>query len=194
MNEVSGPLFILTLPCRRSGYSVITTCSPRNFEYVKRMGAMEAFDYNDLKSLEKIREHTSSSKLKLAWDTIGTAESAKFCAEALSNEPGCKYGCISFPPVKLPREDVECVGSLMYSVFGEPFEKKGVKFPASPDDFEFTKKFMGITENLLADGKLKPHAEEIRENGLEGVLKGFADLKAGKVSGNKLVYLVADTP
>ena len=29
-----------------SGYGVITTCSPRNFDFVKRLGAIAAFDYN----------------------------------------------------------------------------------------------------------------------------------------------------
>ena len=29
-----------------AGYEVITTCSPKNFEYVKRLGASQAFDYN----------------------------------------------------------------------------------------------------------------------------------------------------
>jgi NADPH:quinone reductase-like Zn-dependent oxidoreductase len=28
-----------------AGYEVITTCSPRNFDYVKRLGASQAFDY-----------------------------------------------------------------------------------------------------------------------------------------------------
>ncbi|OBB81507.1 hypothetical protein A5760_16385 [Mycobacterium colombiense] len=31
---------------RHAGYKVITTCSPRNFNYVKFLGAAEAFDYN----------------------------------------------------------------------------------------------------------------------------------------------------
>ncbi|KAK7962001.1 chaperonin 10-like protein [Apiospora aurea] len=29
-----------------AGYDVITTCSPRNFDYVKGLGAVKAFDYN----------------------------------------------------------------------------------------------------------------------------------------------------
>jgi len=29
-----------------AGYEVITTCSPRNFDYVKKLGASQAFDYN----------------------------------------------------------------------------------------------------------------------------------------------------
>ena len=31
----------------RSGCTVITTCSPRNFTFVKSLGASEAFDYKD---------------------------------------------------------------------------------------------------------------------------------------------------
>lgn len=31
--------------CVAAGYEVITTCSPRNFEYVKSLGAARAFDY-----------------------------------------------------------------------------------------------------------------------------------------------------
>ena len=53
---------------------------------------------------------------------------------------------------------------------------------------------MAITEKLLAEGKMKPHAEKVGKEGLEGALKGLEDMKAGKVSANKLVYLTADTP
>jgi NADPH:quinone reductase-like Zn-dependent oxidoreductase len=31
---------------RAAGYDVVTTCSPRNFGYVRRLGALAAFDYN----------------------------------------------------------------------------------------------------------------------------------------------------
>lgn len=29
----------------RSGYNVVTTCSPQNFEYVKKLGAEDVFNY-----------------------------------------------------------------------------------------------------------------------------------------------------
>lgn len=29
----------------RSGYKVVTTCSPHNFDYVKELGADNVFDY-----------------------------------------------------------------------------------------------------------------------------------------------------
>lgn len=83
----------------------------------------------------------------------------------------------------------------MYTVFGEEFSfGKELKFPPILEDFEYTKKFMGLTEKLLAEGKLKAHRAKVGADGLKGVLKGLEDMKAGNVSGEKLVYRVEETP
>ena len=82
----------------------------------------------------------------------------------------------------------------MYTIFNDAFEKAGKETPAVPEDFEFAKKFFGITEKLLAEGKLKTHPEQVGEKGLEGALKGMQDMKDEKVSGKKLVYRVRETP
>jgi NADPH:quinone reductase-like Zn-dependent oxidoreductase len=37
-----------------AGYDVITTCSKKNFDYVKGLGAVQAFDYRDADTMEKI--------------------------------------------------------------------------------------------------------------------------------------------
>lgn len=176
--------------CCRSGYTVLTTCSPRNFDYVKSLGAVEAFNYNDPESPTKIRELTTN-RLKLAWDTISEEGSAKFCAYALSTESGCKYGSIL--PVRSPRKDVESVDTLMYTVFGEPFTFGPSKILAVPEDFEYCKMFTTLTEKLLAEGKLRAHTPKVGKRGLQGVLQELDDMRAGKVSGNKWVYLVDET-
>ncbi|KAJ5652403.1 hypothetical protein N7507_009829 [Penicillium longicatenatum] len=54
-----------------AGYSVLTTCSPRNFEMVRARGVTEAFDSNDLEVGKKINAYTNNS-LRFAWDCIGT--------------------------------------------------------------------------------------------------------------------------
>jgi hypothetical protein len=61
---------------------------------------------------------------------------------------------------------------------------------ASPEDFEFAKKFADVTTSLLAEGKTRPHKPSINEGGesLEGVLGGMQIMKEGKVSAKKLVY------
>lgn len=169
----------------------MTTCSPRNFDYVKSLGATEAFDYNDKQAPSKIRELTEN-KLTYAWDTISEKESAQFCADALTSSSGAKYGSIL--PVKSPREDVESVSTLMYTVFGESFKFGQQDIPAVSEDFEYTKKFLAMTEGLLKEGKIKAHKQTVGKAGLEGVLKGLEDMKNGKVSGEKLVYRVSETP
>lgn len=83
----------------------------------------------------------------------------------------------------------------MYTVFGEGFKfGKQLEYPPIPEDFEYTKKFIKLTEKLLAEGKLKAHRTKVGADGLKGVLKGLEDMKAGKVSGEKLVYRVEETP
>jgi NADPH:quinone reductase-like Zn-dependent oxidoreductase len=172
-----------------AGYKVITTCSPRNNDFVKSRGADEIFDYNDPQCGSKIRELTGN-KLKYAWDTIGLEPSAKVCDDALSSESaGCHYGTI-LAPIKFSREGVKTTGTIMYTMFGEAFTKSGKEFPASRDDFEFGKMWMGLTEKLVAEGKVKPHPKKLGSGGLEGVLRGMQDLKSGKVSGEKLVYRI----
>lgn len=175
-----------------SGYKVLTTCSPRNNDFVKSLGADAVYDYKDPECGEKINKDTNNS-LKLIWDTISLEPSAKICAAAMSSDPtGCKYGTIL--PVKLPRDDIETTTTFMYTIFGDKFTKAGKEFPANQEDFEFAKMFFEMTERLLAEGKLKTHPAQVGEDGLEGALKGMEDLKNDKVSGKKLVYRVADTP
>ena len=184
------PVLILILP-NRAGYTVLTTCSPRNFDYVKSLGASGVFDYNDKDAASKIRQLTDN-KLKLAWDTISEKGSAQFCADALSTESGGKYGSIL--QAKCPREDVESTTTLMYTIFGESFKFGPQEIPAVSEDFEYAKKFLAMTEGLLKEGKIQAHKQTVGKDGLEGVLKGMEDMKNGKVSGEKLVYRISETP
>ncbi|EME39838.1 hypothetical protein DOTSEDRAFT_74666 [Dothistroma septosporum NZE10] len=176
-----------------AGYKVITTCSPRNNDFVKSLGATAAYDYKDPDCGKNINKDTNNA-LRLIWDTISLQDSAKICEEALSTDAkDPKYWTIL--PVKLPnRNDVESGFTFMYTIFNDPFHKAGRDTPASPEDFEFAKKFFGMTEKLLEQGKLKTHPGKIGAKGLEGVLQGLKDLKEDKVSGNKLVYRVKETP
>jgi NADPH:quinone reductase-like Zn-dependent oxidoreductase len=175
-----------------SGYRVITTSSAHNISFVESLGAEKAFDYKSPNCGKEINEYTKNS-LKYAWDTISVESSAKICAEAIGSDvKGAKYGSIQ--PMKVSRDDVESKGTLMYTIFNEDFTKGGKTTPASPEDFESAKIIFGITEKLLAEGKLKPHPEHVGAEGLKGVLQGMLDLKNDKVSGKKLVYRVEETP
>lgn len=180
----------------RSGYKVVSTASPRNHEFVRALGADEVFDYNDPDCGQKIRELTNDN-LRLCWDTISVDTSAKVCAAALSSSSPpnhrCRYGILA--AVESPRDDLEVTRTLMYTIFNETFHHQGGReFPASQEDFEFARMFLGMVQQLLQEGRIKPHPEKVGDEGLVGVLRGMEDMKNGKVSRQKLVYRVADTP
>jgi NADPH:quinone reductase-like Zn-dependent oxidoreductase len=174
-----------------SGATVITTSSPHNFDYLRSLGADHVFDYNDESSPEKIRELTGG-KLHLAWDCQSTEQSAVFVAKAMNPEEGGRVGTLlPVPQAKVSEVNakVEAQNTLYYTAFGEPFTYFGVK-PAVPEDLEFAKDFWELSRKLYAEGKVKP-VRVIKNRGgegLEGVLEGLKELKAGKVSGGKLVY------
>lgn len=93
-----------------SGLRVITTCSEKNFEAVKALGADEVFDYRDEKCGEKIREVTKNG-LKFAFDCVSEGNSMEVCCSSSSwaaaavlvrnisdNQPPSKT---TFPPCRL---------------------------------------------------------------------------------------------
>ncbi|OQU97051.1 hypothetical protein CLAIMM_03054 [Cladophialophora immunda] len=165
-----------------SGYTVLATSSPRNFDLLKSMGADAVFDYRDSDCAAKIRQRANDN-LKLVWDCISEKSSAKICTDALAS--GGVYGTIL--QVDSPRDDIQVKYTLGYTCVGEPVDKGFFKQDDTTADFEFMKKFIPIAESLLHQGKLKPHPVRLG-NGLENVIDGMDMLRQGKVSGEKLVY------
>lgn len=81
-----------------------------------------------------------------------------------------------------------------YTVFGEAFDKLGEHVPAKPEDFEHCKKFWRLAEELFRSGQLRAPPVRVGKDGLVGVFDGMQQSRDGKVSGEKLVYRVEDTP
>src|ERR1700743_2379589 len=94
----------------RSGYKVLATSSPHNFDLLKSMGADAVFDYKDPDCALKIRQFTGGN-LRLAWDCISEDSSAKICTDALAS--GGAYGTIL--QVRSPRDDVDLKYTLGYT-------------------------------------------------------------------------------
>ncbi|CAI6334771.1 unnamed protein product [Periconia digitata] len=175
-----------------SGYEVITTCSTNNFDYVKSLGADHVFDSRSPSTGNDIRVFTNN-QLRLAWDTIGEHGSPESCGAALTSEVSegkpIRYGTIvGGNPVR----EGEVINTLStgYTVVGEDVEAMGRKIPAMPKHYDFIKEWFVLVEQLYRDGKFKMHRLDVRQGGFEGIVKGLQDLKAGKVSGAKVVYRV----
>ena len=79
-----------------AGYEVITTASPKNFDYVKKLGASEAFDYKDetvvADIINALKGKTSAGAL-----AIGNG-SADPCIEIIEKSEGKKFVALANPP------------------------------------------------------------------------------------------------
>lgn len=181
-STATGALGIQLL--KLSGYQVVTTCSPRNFDYVKSLGADAAFDYSSSDCVEQIKKF-ANNKLQYTWDTIALEGSVKICAAAL--ESGGHYA--SLLPVKdFPRDDVSNASTLLYSVYGEAVDKPFFKTEGIAEDYDFGVKFTNILRKLIKEDKIKVHKPKLMDGGLDGILEGLSLLQSDKVSGEKLVY------
>lgn len=161
---------------------------------VQSLGADAVFDYKSSTVGEDIRKLTHN-RLYHVFDCVSTDESARICADALSNDVVERkpiYGAVLY--CTFPRDDVQVNVTVAHTIFGESFTKPELgpeNFPANAEDYEFGKKFWKLSEKLLTEGMFQVHRPDIRSGGLEGVLEGLDELMRGKVSGKKLVYTLA---
>ena len=70
-----------------SGYKIVKTASPKNFELVKSLGASEVFDYRDPEVVSKIKSATKDS-IRIAFDTISLRDSQGISAEIIAPSGG----------------------------------------------------------------------------------------------------------
>lgn len=73
-----------------AGCDVIATASPKNFDAVKRLGAVQVIDYNSKFVVDDIKQAFQGRKLAGAFDAIGTKKSFIPTADAVSEIDGVK--------------------------------------------------------------------------------------------------------
>lgn len=178
----------LTDPPFSSGFYVISTSSPRNFELLKSLGADAVFDYRSPTVASDIR-NISDNNLQYVLDCISSDSSAKISADSIGSNGG-KYSAL-LKVENFPRDDVPNTLTLAYTALGQAIKLGGVvEIPAKKEDFDFAVHFIALARELLAEGKFKVHPPTVRPGGLEGILDGLQELKEDKVSGTKLVYQI----
>ncbi|KAI1770230.1 hypothetical protein F4818DRAFT_455852 [Hypoxylon cercidicola] len=70
---------------RLSGWRVVTTCSPHNFELVKALGAHEGFDHVSGKACAAAIRTATDNDLLYALDCVSEGSSLEICADALTS-------------------------------------------------------------------------------------------------------------
>ncbi|CAE6445640.1 unnamed protein product [Rhizoctonia solani] len=187
-------LFSIQL-AKLSGYKVVTTASPKNFNLLKSLGADVTIDYKDTDAVQQIQKVTENS-LKFAFDTISKANTQTDCVKSLALAPeGTTPGKVVI--VAVPNEDARALRNdviiqftVIYTALGRSFDWPGFEFPASPEDRAHMASWMPKLEELVVKGQIKPNPVKVWPGGLAAVNEGFQYMRDGKVSAEKIVYNV----
>lgn len=71
-----------------SGAEVVATASPKNFEYCKRLGAAEAFDYRSGDVEDRVVEWLEGKTVSGAFHAVGAGGAVESCARIVSRAEG----------------------------------------------------------------------------------------------------------
>ncbi|KAF2111082.1 zinc-binding oxidoreductase CipB [Lophiotrema nucula] len=162
---------------RAAGYDVIATSSPKNFGFVKELGASQAFDYNDSKTPNAIIQHLKGKECAGAV-AIGKG-SLEACQTILGATKGRKFVAQLSAPIEITHKrpgilDLKFVNGsdLMLNEVGK----------AVYNDF------LG---DALVNGNFVPKPDpEVVGHGLESINEAFAVYRKGGVSAKKLVVIL----
>ncbi|EJT98637.1 GroES-like protein [Dacryopinax primogenitus] len=160
---------------KAAGYTVFSTASPKNHAYVKSLGATEVFDYHDPDVVSKIRASVGPNLSKI-FDSISENGSIEASVASITAPSGI-VAVILAPKAEQSTATVRVVqtGALKTS---EP---------------EIGQRVFGLLNALLQNGSLVPNPIKIMPGGLLGVNEGLQLGREHRISGEKLVYVVADT-
>ncbi|CEP59985.1 zinc-binding alcohol dehydrogenase family protein LALA0_S01e00408g [Lachancea lanzarotensis] len=152
-----------------SGYEVISTSSPKNWDYLKKLGASKVFDYHSSTVVEDIVKAFSGKKsagaLAIGLNTAGP------CAEIIAQVRGKQFvASANAPPAQLP-DGVGCkfvfpgelkssgVGEAVFARFLPAGLKNGSFVPSPPS--RVIGEGLGAVQNGLEELKKGVSAEKL---------------------------------
>jgi hypothetical protein len=159
---------------------------------VQSYGATATFDYKSPTCADDINKHTRNS-LQFALDCISEPETMQLCYKCLGRAGGRYTALEPYPSFLHTRpKTVQPDWVLGPVVLGkklgwpEPFDKEG-----DPAAREFAVSWFATAQRLLDERKLRPHPIRVMDGGLQNVIEGLRLLKKKEVSGQKLIYSLA---
>ncbi|MCJ1259092.1 hypothetical protein MMC24_006927 [Lignoscripta atroalba] len=179
---------------------IIALASQRHHARLRKLGANEVFDYSSPSVVADVRK--LGRDVRRAIDCHSEGRSTALAAECmLPNDqpetcdpkdrrriirtlpPGMISGTI--PPSVRADEWI-----LSYTALGKPFWFLFKYYAASPEDYKTASTYMKKLPGLLKEGKVVPVRHRLMPGGLGDIGKGFEEMRAGRVRGEKLVYRV----
>ena len=168
---------------KKAGCIVVATASPHSFDLVKSYGADQVFDYHSSSAVKDIRKAFPS--ISRALDCFSEGGSSQFCAEVIQGN-GDKV--ITLLPLKTNVAGINTQMIMSFQLLGRQFAwlpPVGPKYAVSSTDRAALARFY---KNLNSFAKeLKNPPVTVLNGGFDDIAEGLARLRAGKVSGSKLV-------
>jgi NADPH:quinone reductase-like Zn-dependent oxidoreductase len=183
--STAAGLFTIQI-AKLAGYTVVTTASPHSTDLVKSYGADAVFDYHDPDVATAIVKQYPN--ISVGVDCFSKGKSFGISDEVLKNSKGKLITLLQPPKPKYPGVEHELI--LAYTLFGHPFQwlpPIGPKWLALPDDRKALARFFAVLPQLVSDKKLRAPPIFLEEGGWNGILTGLDKLRAGNVSGGKIV-------
>lgn len=168
---------------KAAGCTVVTTCSPHSSDLVKSYGADAVYDYRSSTAVKDITQ--AYSGITRALDCISTGSSTQFCADVLAKKGG-KVITLLDTKAKTPGVEVEMI--MSFQLLGRAFAwlpPVGPKYEVSAEArAALVRYYKTLPEHVK---RLRAPPTTLQQEGFAGVLEGLDKLRAGKVSGSKLV-------
>jgi NADPH:quinone reductase-like Zn-dependent oxidoreductase len=156
-----------------AGYEVITTASEKNFEYAKKLGASQVFDYHSETIVQDLIGAFKGKKLAGVFDSIGINGAIQSCVEVVEKSDSVRKFVASaqFVPQDL-KTDITCK-----FIEGSNMATNGVGKAA----------YVDFLSKALAEGKFQPKPDpKIVGKGLESVQTALETVTKG-MSTEKIV-------
>ncbi|EJT73706.1 hypothetical protein GGTG_07562 [Gaeumannomyces tritici R3-111a-1] len=173
-----------------AGFEVITTCSPHNFDYVRSFGPDHVLDY---KADDVVAQIKALTKNGLRWvvDCISTTSSMQFCYQVVGRAGGRFVTLEPFSEaVAQTRKIIKADFVISPNLLGEVTWPEPHYKPENKEVIEFGRELVAIVNQLLEKELIRPHNLLVRNDGLEGISQGLKDIREGKMSGKKLIYVL----
>lgn len=126
----------------------------------------------------------------MAIDCIATEQSAAICASNMEISGGKYISLTGAGRIHDPR--ILTVNIFGFTMLNREFlfESKGIRAEINVEDVNFAADFAPHVERLFALNVIKHNTVEVRSGGLNGIISGLEDMKAGRVRKKRLVYVI----
>ncbi|KAK0647552.1 Enoyl reductase [Lasiodiplodia hormozganensis] len=167
---------------------VITVCSPKHFNLVKKLGATHVMDYRAEDVVEQIKRAVPD--LIYIFDTIGSKDSSRMASHTVGGAGGT---LCTVRPGKANTEEVAdgvtVTDVLVWTAFLKEHSYGKFYWPPSEPDHALAAELFEKLPAWLESKSLVPNNAHVLE-GLESLPRGFEMHRKGEISGFKIAYKI----